>query len=356
MDAAPEYIGTYSLRVVKVSLVCWHRKFRAYFRGLIKLNGSNWHVLNVLNHWLSEGLSPWLATVIETYGSSPRPVGSMMMYHPEKGIVGSLSGGCIEQELTNQLADQPGENRFSYPQVIRYGESAEQQARLALPCGGHLNVLLEKITPQEHSIFQKLESALHGRQTINRHINLNDQTLFLTEDSTDHDIQRTEHEIIHSLRPHDKLLLVGAGEVARCVAEIAKNLEFEVTLCDFRDEFLQGWQVADVDVQRCMPDDLIAQAFNDQHCAIVALAHDPRVDDMAMMEALKGPAFYVGAMGSEKTSQNRRQRLLTLDVNAQQLERLHAPIGLDIGSKTPYEIAISIISHLISERSKAYHS
>ena len=144
--------------------------------------------------------------------------------------------------------------------------------------------------------------------------------------------------------------MVGAGEVARCVAEIAKNLEFDITLCDFRDEFLQGWQVDGVTVIKGMPDDLIAESFTDKHCAIIALAHDPRIDDMAMLEALNSNAFYIGAMGSLKTSTKRRERLLALDIKQKQLEKLHAPIGMDIGSKTPYEIALSIMAHVVQYR------
>ena len=314
------------------------------------MNGSNWHLLQTLNQWLEQGLSPWLATVIETYGSSPRPAGSLMMYHPDKGLVGSLSGGCIEEELIHQLAENP--EFVSCPQIIRYGENPEQQSRLSLPCGGHLDVLLEQISPKQASIFKELEDCLHQRQGITRHINLNSGAIHLKHETACDDIQRSEAEIIHAIRPHDKLLLVGAGEVARCVAEIARQLEFEVTLCDYRDEFLQGWQVEDVTIERCMPDDLIETSFMDKHCAIVALAHDPRIDDMAMLEAFNSKAFYIGAMGSVQTSEKRRERLLSLGINNHQIKRLHAPIGMDIGSKTPYEIAISIISHLISERSK----
>ncbi len=317
------------------------------------MNGSNWFVIQQLNMWLAQGIQPWLATVIETYGSSPRPEGSMMIYHPDKGIVGSLSGGCIEEELINNLAE------YQTPHVIRYGESPEQQTRLALPCGGHLDVLLEKISDKDQQHFQTLENCLSSRQWISRHIDLDlkdpKQSTIKTVQSikhqlSEHDIQRSPHKIIHALKPHDRLLLVGAGEVARCLAEICKNLEFEVTLCDFRDEFLQGWQVDGVQVIKAMPDDLIAEAFHDSHCAIVALAHDPRVDDMAMMQGLKTNAFYVGAMGSLITSNKRRERLIELEVKPAEIAKLHAPIGLDIHSRTPYEIAVSIAAHLISMR------
>lgn len=317
------------------------------------MNGSNWFVIQQLNNWLAQGISPWLATVIKTYGSSPRPIGSMMIYHPDKGIIGSLSGGCIEQELMTQLATGQAESEEPVqPQIIRYGESPEQQVRLALPCGGHLDILLEKISPQQQDHFEKITEALKNRVWISRHIDLNTGKLSTMNEIAELDVQRDKNTLIHALKPHDKLLLVGAGEVARCLAEIAKNLEFEVTLCDYRDEFLQGWQVDGIQVIKTMPDDLINEAFHDNHCAIVALAHDPRIDDMAMMEALKTQAFYIGAMGSFVTSAQRRERLIELDLDPQQINKLHAPIGLDIRSRTPYEIAVSIAAHLIAERAK----
>jgi xanthine dehydrogenase accessory factor len=316
------------------------------------MNGSNRFVIEQLNLWLVQGFQPWLATVIETYGSSPRPVGSMMIYHPEKGIIGSLSGGCIEQELMSQLSSNQPNQHLMCPTIIRYGDSPEQRSRLALPCGGHLDILLEKIKPQDQPHFQTLENALHSRQWISRHVDLVKHEIHTVNEINEQDIQRTTDTIIHAIKPHDKLLLIGAGEVSRCLAEICKNLEFEITLCDFRDEFLQGWHVDGVKIIKAMPDDLIADAFHDHHCAIVALAHDPRVDDMAMMQALKTDAFYVGAMGSLITSTKRRERLLELELNSKEIEHLHAPIGLNIHSKTPYEIAISIAAQLIAERSQ----
>lgn len=315
------------------------------------MNGSNWFVIQQLNQWLAQGIQPWLATVVETYGSSPRPEGSMMIYHPAKGIIGSLSGGCIEQELIAQLANKNSDG-YANPIIIRYGDSPEQRSRLALPCGGHLDILLEKIKQQDLQHFKTLENALRSRQWISRHIDLRQHNIQTVNEISEHDILRKPNKIVHALKPHDKLLLIGAGEVSRCLAEICKNLEFEVTLCDFRDEFLQGWQVEGVQVIKTMPDDLITEAFHDHHCAIVALAHDPRVDDMAMMQALTTEAFYVGAMGSLKTSNQRRERLAELELNEQQIQKLHAPIGLDIHSRTPYEIAVSIAAHLVSARAE----
>ncbi len=316
------------------------------------MNGSNRFVLNQLNQWLAQGIQPWLATVIETYGSSPRPKGSMMIYHPSKGIIGSLSGGCIEQELISQL-NTGLISTNNLPKVIRYGESEEQRSRLALPCGGYLDILLETIAPQQKEHFMTIQNALESRIGISRQVEINSGKIKTAYNNSNNEIELNHQFLIHTLKPHDKLLLVGAGEVARCLAEITKNLDFEVTLCDFRDEFIQGWQVEGVQVIQAMPDDLIHEAFHDQHCAIVALAHDPRLDDMAMMEALKTDAFYIGAMGSFVTSTKRRERLTELELDAKQIGKLHAPIGLDIHSRTPYEIAVSISAHLIEQRANS---
>lgn len=315
------------------------------------MNGSNWFVIQQLNLWLAQGIQPWLATVIETYGSSPRPEGSMMIYHPKKGIIGSLSGGCIEQELITNLADK-NSGQYVAPSIIRYGDSPEQRSRLSLPCGGHLDILLEKIHIKDSQHFKTLENSLLSRQWVSRHIDLIQNDIQTANEISEQDIQRKSNKIIHTLKPHDKLLLIGAGEVSRCLAEICKNLEFEITLCDFRDEFLQGWQVDGVHVIKAMPDDLISESFHDTHCAIVALAHDPRIDDMAMMQALKTKAFYVGAMGSLKTSIARRDRLTELELKEDQIKKLYAPIGLDIHSRTPYEIAVSIAAHLVAVRAE----
>ena len=315
------------------------------------MNGSNWFVIQQLNLWLAQGIQPWLATVIETYGSSPRPEGSMMIYHPEKGIIGSLSGGCIEQELITNLANK-NSDQYLDPTVIRYGDSAEQRSRLSLPCGGHLDILLEKIRIKDSQHFKTIENSLHARQWVSRHIDLMQYNIQTANEANKQNIKRGADKIIHTLKPHDKLLLIGAGEVSRCLAEICKNLEFEITLCDFRDEFLQGWKVDGVHVIKTMPDDLIFESFHDTHCAIVALAHDPRVDDMAMMQALKTEAFYVGAMGSLKTSIARRERLTELELKEEHIKKLHAPIGLDVHSRTPYEIAVSIAAHLVAVRAE----
>ena len=156
--------------------------------------------------------------------------------------------------------------------------------------------------------------------------------------------------LVHTLQPECRLLLIGAGEVARHVSEFASAAEFTVTLCEPRDTFADGWQYPHIPLSRRLPDDLIAEDYGDQWCGVLALAHDPRVDDMGLLAALQSQAFYIGAMGSRKTSEARRSRLADLGVGEVSLARLRAPIGVNIPSKTPAEIAISIVADLIAAR------
>lgn len=308
-------------------------------------SSSNRFVLAQCLQWLKKGYQPFLATVVKTYGSSPRPQGSLMAWCAEEGIVGSLSGGCIEEALIEQLNTQT----ITTPSLITYGKTPEEQTRLQLPCGGHLQVWLEQLTQNDKTHFDQLLENLKQGKSTGRQVGINSGEFSIVEIQT---TQLSNTHWQHRLTPDFHLLLIGAGEVSRCVAELAQKLEFAVSLCDYRETFLQGWQVPGVTIYKSMPDDLIRESFAHNHCAILCLAHDPRLDDMALMQALKTDAFYVGAMGSKVSTQKRKERLTQLEISPQQIEKLHAPIGINIPSKTPYEIAISIMAELIQAKAK----
>jgi xanthine dehydrogenase accessory factor len=142
------------------------------------------------------------------------------------------------------------------------------------------------------------------------------------------------------------LLIIGAGQLSRMLAQIASAMDYHVTVCDPREEYRAGWPLPDVPLVHAMPDDLVLEMQLDSRSAVVALTHDPKLDDMALMEALKTDAFYIGAIGSRANNAKRRERLLQFDLSAEQIARLHGPIGLYIGSKTPPEIAISILAEM----------
>jgi len=309
--------------------------------------------------WLGSEQSVWLCTILKTWGSSPRPVGAMMACTPEGDLIGSISGGCIEEDFLEQLRNGQLKQRFheegSVPFVVKYGVTAEEQARLKLPCGGQLHVLLELIEPtdQNKGMFARLLDALEQHTSISRIVNLESGAISTADESRDDAVVIQGNRMSHSLSPMYRLLLLGAGDVAKYVAEMARALEYDVTLCDPRPNYLDNWEVEGVEKTSRLPDDVVRERFSNPYSGIVALSHDPRVDDMALMEALKTEAFYVGAMGSERTSAARRERLPELGLSQEEIERLHAPIGFQIESKTPAEIAISIMAEVTAEKYRA---
>lgn len=319
------------------------------------MQSSQHHIIASVSAWLAQDKPVWLCTILKTWGSSPRPVGAMMACTMDGEMAGSISGGCIEEDFLQQLREGSLKQRWQQegrPFVVQYGVSAEEQARLKLPCGGQLHVLVEFVqadTPSRN-VFAELDSALNQHQRVSRYVDLNSGSISTRDVSSDEAVILDEQGMLHSLSPRYRLLLLGAGDVARYVAELALIMDYEVTLCDPRPSYLDNWHVEGVHLSADLPDDLVRDSFSNAYSGIIALAHDPRVDDMALMEALKTDAFYIGAMGSERTSANRRLRLPELGLSAAEIERLHAPIGFAIGSKTPAEIAIAIMAEVTSVR------
>lgn len=318
---------------------------------------SQQHIISKVAQWLENGKSVWLCTILKTWGSSPRPVGSMLACTLDGELVGSISGGCVEEDFLGQLRD--GSLKAQYhdegkPFTIRYGITAEEQARLKLPCGGQLHVLLEYFdpVPEVVGVFSHVRAALENHRRVSRIVDMGSGRINYTDEALDQPLEVRDGILVHSLSPHYRLLLLGAGDVARYVAELALALEYDVTLCDPRPAYLENWQVDGVTVTSSLPDDVVREQFSNPYSGIIALAHDPRVDDMALMEALKTDAFYIGAMGSDRTSAKRRERLPELGLTETEIGRLHAPIGYPIGSKKPIEIAISIMAEVTAVRHK----
>jgi xanthine dehydrogenase accessory factor len=319
------------------------------------MQSSQQQIISHVHNWLKVQKPVWLCTILKTWGSSPRPIGSMMACTLDGELVGSISGGCIEEDFLEQLRDGSLKSQFDAegkPFLVKYGVTAEEQARLKLPCGGQLHVLLEYITATDanKTVFSRLSSDLENHTPVSRLVNLEDGEISANNQSNDLAVIIDDALMTHSLSPMYRLLLLGAGDVARFVAEMALALEYDVTLCDPRPNYLDNWQVEGVETTSNLPDDVVRDRFSNPYSGIVALAHDPRVDDMALMEALKTDAFYIGAMGSERTSASRRERLPELGLTEDEIARLHAPIGFQIGSKTPAEIAISIMAEITAIR------
>jgi len=317
---------------------------------------SQQQIISHVHSWLDADKPVWLCTILKTWGSSPRPIGAMMACTLDGELVGSISGGCIEEDFLEQLRDGSLKTQFDEeggrPFKVKYGMTEEEQARLRLPCGGQLHVLLEFIEPNtaNRAVFTRLHDDLENHTQVSRVIDLETGEISVRDQSDEDAVVIDDGVMTHSLSPMYRLLLLGAGDVARYVAEMALALEYDVTLCDPRPKYLDNWFVPGVETTSRLPDDVVREHFNNPYSAVIALAHDPRVDDMALMEALKTDAFYVGAMGSERTSAARRERLPELGLTRDEIEILHAPIGFQIESKTPAEIAISIMAEVTAVR------
>lgn len=308
-------------------------------------------VLRTLRDWRQAGEPALLATVARTWGSSPRPVGSMMALRGDGRVVGSVSGGCIEDDLIHRYTCAHGGAGMQSgpPEVVRYGVSADEAHRFGLPCGGTLELVLE-FDPCAAALVRLLD-LLDGGSLVRRDVDMNNGAVSLTPTHRAQPFGFDGGHMLNTLGPGYRLLLIGAGALAEYVATMALFNGFKVTVCDPRPEYIGGWSVDGVDKVRGMPDDVVREFHADPRTAIVALSHDPRLDDLALLEALHSPAFYVGAIGSRRNSQLRRERLMEhFGETEASLQRLHGPIGIYIGSKTPAEIAVSVMAELLAAK------
>ena len=299
-------------------------------------------VLRTMTTWLDEGYKVGLGTVVKTWGSSPRPVGSMLGIRQDGVLIGSVSGGCVEDDLIERVCH--GLLTSALPQVVSYGITREESQRFGLPCGGTMQVVIEPLQNAEN-----LKQILHliGQGfVVSRHLQLTTGAVEIHSVNPEQTLLFNGNELVTVHGPRWRLLIIGAGQVSRYLAEMALALDYQVTVCDPRDEYLQAWQVDNAPIVREMPDDLVKRMVPDRHTAIACLSHDPKLDDMALLEALISDAFYVGAIGSQASTQKRRERMAMFDISEEEIACLRGPIGLPIGSKTPPEIAISILAEM----------
>ena len=301
--------------------------------------------------WLRDGHRIWLCTVLATFGSSPREPGSLLVARGDGRHVGSLSGGCVEEDFLARLRD--GEFDTG-PCTLRYGDpEGPGGARVRLPCGGMLDVLIEPMTPQAAALTQLevMQATLLGQRPLLRRVDLaSGRVHFVEDDGLGPRVEPHAATGQVSLRigPAARLILAGISPVAEACAESAQQLGFEVIVCDPRAEKRAGFPVAGVEVQAVMPSTFLASGACHAATAVVALTHDPRIDDLAMIEAVRTPAFYIGVMGSQRTSAARAERLRRSGgLSEAQLARIHMPVGLALGSKTPAEIALATLADIV---------
>lgn len=310
-------------------------------------------VLDAACRWADDGWRFALVTVAGTWGSAPRPPGAWLALRSDGLIEGSVSGGCVEDDLAERM--RAGSLGSTAPFRLAYGVTKEEATRFGLPCGGTLELVVEPAP--EVAQLRKLSARLAERKLATRRVDLADGATSIKDAARDDELHWDGTCLVTAHGPRWRLLIIGAGQVSRYLAQMALALDYEIVVCDPREQYAPAWNVAGTTLVTSMPDDTVTAMQPDERTAVVALTHDPKLDDMALLEALKSPAFYVGAIGSMVNSDRRRERLLEhFDLRQADLDKLHSPIGIDIGSKTPPEIAVSILAQLVALRNSVKSS
>lgn len=311
------------------------------------MNSTDIEVIRTALSWLDAGHRVTLCTVVKTWGSSPRPPGSLMIIRGDGQVAGSVSGGCIEDDLILRVAR--GELAGGRPQVTVYGESAEDVRRFGLPCGGTVQLVLEPLGIQ--SRLRDLLVAIESHQRVQRRMDMRSGLVELGAARDGDRVSFDDETLVTVHGPPLRLLIIGGGQLARYLASMALMLDYQVTVCEPRAEYHEGWsEMLGVTLSNLMPDDLVLHMNLDRGSAVVAVTHDPKLDDLALMEALRTPAFYVGALGSRSNNAKRRERLLEFEVSSAEAARLRGPVGLRLGALTPPEIALSILAEMTAMR------
>ncbi|GAB3500887.1 XdhC family protein [Curvibacter fontanus] len=306
--------------------------------------------------WKRAGHAVSLVTVVQTWGSAPRPPGALLAVREDGVVSGSVSGGCVEDDLIARAKAALAEGRQDpaavLPSLIVYGVNRDEAARFGLPCGGTLRLVQEPLT--DVNWVEQLLAQTAEHRLVARTLDLATGRVTLADAVRGQSMVFDELTLSTVFGPKWRLLLIGAGQLSQAVASMASLLDFEMLVCDPREEYAATLDTAGVQRVPGMPDDVVREMLPDAHTAIVALTHDPKLDDMALLEALKSAAFYVGALGSRRNQATRKQRLAEhFDLSAEELARLHGPVGLDIGARTPAEIAVSILAEIVQVKNAA---
>lgn len=307
------------------------------------MDSTDLQVLEAARRWLAQGRRCVLVTVARTWGSAPRPPGAWLALRDDGAVVGSVSGGCIEDDLIARMGD--GRLAGERPFTLVYGVTREDATRFGLPCGGTLELVIEPAP--DAALLDLLAQRIAAQRLAARSIDLADGTVRIADARRGDALQWNGTRLTTVHGPQWRLLIIGAGQLSVVLAQMALALDYEVIVCDPREEYGAEWTLANTRFETAMPDDTVLAIDPDPHTAIVALTHDPKLDDMALLEALKSPAFYVGALGSRRNTAMRKARLREhFDLSEVEVDRLHGPVGFYIGSRTPAEIALSILAEI----------
>ena len=305
-------------------------------------------ILTPTSFWLKEKRRIALATVISTWGSSPRPVGGQMAIDENGEIIGSVSGGCIEGAVISEGIDsiKDGKSR-----IKDYGISNDMAWEVGLACGGELKVLIQPLNLEDEIVYSIVDS-IKKRKTVKLKIDCSngyriiDNTI---KNQISH-FDKLNNEFIHIIDPKPRLFIIGAVHIAQALVSLANVADYEIILIDPRDHFATKDRFPNCKIINEWPDEALSKFHLDSSSHLVTLTHDPKIDDLALIFCMKKNFGYIGSLGSKKTHNKRCERLIEKGFDEIELSKIHAPIGLDIKAKTPAEIATSILAEIINYR------
>ncbi len=301
--------------------------------------------------WHREGRGAALATVVETWGSAPRQPGSQLAISGAGQIMGSVSGGCVEGAVVTEALEALADG---VPRMLTFGVTDETAFAVGLACGGTMKVLVEPVAPWA-GLLADLVAARAERRALAYRVNLTDWSRALLPAGADPQVDarlRSDKAGVESdsfIAPHNpplRLIVVGAVHIAQPLLAMARLAGYDPTLIDPRATFGAAERFPGEVILDEWPDEALAALAPDARTAIVTLTHDPKLDDPAIRFALRSPAFYLGCLGSQKTHAKRLERLQAAGFGADEMARIHAPVGLNLGAKTPAEIAISVLAQI----------
>ena len=303
--------------------------------------------------WLKNNQKVALATVISTWGSSPRPVGGQMAINDEGEIIGSVSGGCVEGAVINEALNSINDRKL---RIKDYGISNDMAWEVGLACGGELKILIQPLEKNDEIIFE-IAKNIKDRKDVTLITNCNDGVRkIIYENNLDFpeksSFNKEKNVFFHLITPKQMLFIVGAVHIAQSLTKMAESCGYEVILIDPREHFANKKRFPDCKIINDWPDNALNSFQLNKTCHLVTLTHDPKIDDVALRVALKSKFGYIGSLGSIKTHQKRIERLEEEGFEKKLISQIHGPLGLDISSKTPQEISISILAELIQFRRK----
>ena len=305
-------------------------------------------ILTPTSFWLKEKRRIALATVISTWGSSPRPVGGQMAIDENGEIIGSVSGGCIEGAVISEGIEsiKDGKSR-----IKDYGISNDMAWEVGLACGGELKVLIQPLNLEDEIVYSIVDS-IKKRKTVKLKIDCSngDRIIDNTINNQISHFDKLNNEFIHIIDPKPRLFIIGAVHIAQALVSLANVADYEIILIDPRDHFATKDRFPNCEIINEWPDEALSKFHLDSSSHLVTLTHDPKIDDLALIFCMKKNFGYIGSLGSKKTHNKRCERLLEKGFDEVELSKIHAPIGLDIKAKTPAEIATSILAEIINYR------